>query len=376
MASPTQRRSPSTKDTPTGDAAAAAESVSSNVHARQAPLFDYLTGFHAVHLLAFGEETGAFRQLANAGAAGLNVDEFADRQGWVTGYARGFLEAAFALGVLDLASEAGVTPRSRYRLAPPWAELLADEGSPAYMGDTARLSALAAKDYGRFPDLHRTGKTFPWALHGEEFLRLTAASTRGLPELALGEAFPRLPELARRLQEGAYVLDIGCGAGWAIARLAEEFPKSRFVGVDAEPNAVEMAKTLLAFRHLHARAEARLVRGEELEYEAEFDVATMFLVLHSIPPKHRATALRHAHGALKRDGLLLVYEEALPETPNEYRGQRRFTVLDQWLEGTWGHEFLRPGELRALLEENGFRVERELALGRDCVFLARKVPVP
>lgn len=336
-------------------------------------LFDFTRGLHATHLLALGQETGALQQIGNAGAHGLSVPELADRTGWTPEYAQLFLEAAFALGILELASQAGVTPRARYRFAPHMAELLSDETRPLYMGSVPRYHALLAREYGRYAELFRTGKTFPYALHGEEFLRTAVTSTRALPARFLADVLPRLPPLRRRLETGAHVLDVGCGAGWALVRLAEEFPKCRLVGVDAEPNAIEMAKTLVAFRQLGARVEARLVRGEEIDYEAEFDVVTLFLVLRSIPPRQKAPALAHATRALKRGGHLLLLDEAYPDAPAAFRdpdGQRN--VLTQWIEGPWGHHLSTRVEHRALVAGAGLRVLQEIDAGPYYVVLAER----
>lgn len=339
----------------------------------QADLLRWIEGYHATHLIAFGQESGAFQRLAGAGDHGLNVAELAEHAGWFPDYARWFLEASFALGLVELASEAGVTPRSRYRLSEKAAALLTDEHSPYYLGDYARLATLVGQDAKRLPDLYRSGKTFPYALHGEEFLRSAVAATRALPAYFLTEILPRLPRLRKRLEEGAHVLDIGCGAGWTVVKLAEEFAKCRVVGIDSEPNAIEMAKSWIAMRQVTKRAEARLVRGEEIDYEAEFDVATFALVLHSIPPKQRGAALAHAHRALKRDGLLVVLDEAYPETPKEFRDPAaQLTVLSQWVEGTWGHRFGTRAEYRELLEQSGFRIVDEVSVGRYVTILASK----
>jgi ubiquinone/menaquinone biosynthesis C-methylase UbiE len=346
--------------------------VAPSPEARRAVL-DPVRGLHATHLLSFGLETGAFQQVANSGVHGINVTELAERAGWFPDYARWFLEAAFALGLLELTSEAGVTPRSRYRLTPAASALLVDEHSPDYAGEEPRLHLLAAQDYKKLPDLYRSGKTFPYSLHGEAFLRSAAAATRALPGAFLRDVLPRLPDLRKRLEEGANVLDVGCGAGWAIVRLAEEFPKCQVTGVDAEPNAIEMAKAWIVLRQLSRRVEARLVRGEELDYEAEFDLATLFLVLHTIPPKQRPAALDHARRALKREGWLLILDEAYPEDAEAFRTpEGQTTVLAQWLEGTWGHRYATRREYRELVESAGFRVRSEVAWGRHHVILAEK----
>lgn len=339
----------------------------------RARLEAHLEGFHAVHLLAFGIETGAFQRLANAGPHGLNVRELAEHAGWNEEYTRGFLEAAFGLGLLELSSEAGVTPRSRYRLAPGVGDAFVDERTADFAGELPRLQLLAAADFKRLPDLFRTGKTYPYGLHGEAFLRSAAAATRSLPDALLRDVLPLLPDLRDRLEAGAHVLDVGCGAGWAIAAVAEAFPKCQVLGVDAEPNAIEMAKSWIVMRQLSARAEARLVRGEELDYEAEFNLATLLLVVHTIPPNQRMAALARVHRALKKAGRLLVVEEALPGSTDAYRDPgRRLTLLQRWMESTWGHRFVTPMELRGLLAAAGFHVEHEVAWGRHRVLVAAK----
>lgn len=336
-------------------------------------ILGYLRGLHASHLLAFGEESGAFSHTRQFEPYGISVAELAERTGWNPEYTQFFLETAYALGILDLASEAGVTPRSRYRFGPHAAGLLADDTDRSYMGDAPRFHTLVAQDAKRLPELFRTGKTYPYALHGEDFLRSAAMVTRSLPHLFIETLLPRLPELAQRLEAGTHVLDVGCGAGWAVVQFAERFPKCRILGIDAEPNAIEMAKTLITMQQLTQRAEARLVRGEEIDYEAEFDVATFFLVLHAIPPKQKGTALAHAARALKRDGYLLVVDEAYPETPAEFRDPARGSaVLTQWLEAPWGHRLSTRSEHRALLEQAGLRVQREVDEGRYYAVLAQR----
>src|SRR5690606_13895227 len=53
---------------------------------------------------------------------------------------------------------------------------------------------------------------------------------------------PLVPDLAGRLEGGLDVLDVGCGSGFALVRLAERFPKSRFLGIDLCAEAVERGR--------------------------------------------------------------------------------------------------------------------------------------
>jgi SAM-dependent methyltransferase len=86
------------------------------------------------------------------------------------------------------------------------------------------------------------------------------------------QVLPLVPGLSDALARGIDVLDVGCGTGRALNRLAAEFPRSRFVGCDASAEAVEAG-------HAEARelalANVRFVRRDavELGRAAEFDLS-------------------------------------------------------------------------------------------------------
>lgn len=43
---------------------------------------------------------------------------------------------------------------------------------------------------------------------------------------------PAMPEVQRKLRNGADMADVGCGRGRALIRLAQAYPASRYVGYD------------------------------------------------------------------------------------------------------------------------------------------------
>jgi SAM-dependent methyltransferase len=53
---------------------------------------------------------------------------------------------------------------------------------------------------------------------------------------------PLVPGLTDRLAKGIRVLDVGCGRGRIMNRLAELHPQSRFVGMDLSPDAIGFAR--------------------------------------------------------------------------------------------------------------------------------------
>jgi trans-aconitate methyltransferase len=57
---------------------------------------------------------------------------------------------------------------------------------------------------------------------------------------------PLVPDIRKRLSRGIDVLDLGCGSGRIINRLAQLFPSSRFGGQDLSAEAVSAATRLIS----------------------------------------------------------------------------------------------------------------------------------
>jgi 2-polyprenyl-3-methyl-5-hydroxy-6-metoxy-1,4-benzoquinol methylase len=93
-------------------------------------------------------------------------------------------------------------------------------------------------------------------------------------------------------------LEIGCGTGFVLRRIAEDFPQ-------ASMTAVEYYEAALPFaRQRCPRATISQADITNLPFESEFDVVGCFDVLEHIPDD--LAALRNLKKALKPGGLLLV----------------------------------------------------------------------
>ena len=52
---------------------------------------------------------------------------------------------------------------------------------------------------------------------------------------------PAMPDVQAKLERGALVADVGCGRGGALIKMAQVFPKSRYVGYDVFQPSVDRA---------------------------------------------------------------------------------------------------------------------------------------
>ncbi len=131
------------------------------------------------------------------------VDTLASELGLYPKYVHFWCETACALELLDY------DPAVGYRLAPFMNELLGQSEATYYLGRFPDAHLLAARDYAHYPELFRTGGIYPYQQHDEPFFRGVAEALRTLPRMFLDAVVPKLPDLQKRLEAGATILDVG-----------------------------------------------------------------------------------------------------------------------------------------------------------------------
>jgi 2-polyprenyl-3-methyl-5-hydroxy-6-metoxy-1,4-benzoquinol methylase len=119
---------------------------------------------------------------------------------------------------------------------------------------------------------------------------------------------PLVPGLAERLGAGLRVLDVGCGRGRILHRLAQLFPASRFTGIDLSEEAIAYAREEAARLGL-SNVQFVIADLSDFDITAEpgvFDCVTTFDAVHD--QARPLSVLRGIHRTLKPDGIYLMQD--------------------------------------------------------------------
>jgi SAM-dependent methyltransferase len=328
-------------------------------------LYDLIAGYHATQLIEIARELGVWEALTSS--PGLTSEGLATGIGTDRFYTDVLCRTAFSFGLLERQG-------AGWRMAPHFDQILGEPGSSFYLARAARVHMVVGEDYRDYVRHFRAGTIRSYQEHDEVFVREVAEALKTLPRIFVDVVLPRLPGLNTRLQEGGRLLDVGCGGGWALVQIAEQFPATSCVGIDVEPYSIELARQLIAERELTDRCQARVQRVDELDEDESYDLATSFLVVHEIAPEAKPTAFAAVARALKPGGSFLVFDEAYPETDAALQTMpARFAALAQWYEVTWGNVVDTRTRLHALCKGAGLQVTEETTFSRFTILVAEKV---
>jgi SAM-dependent methyltransferase len=320
-------------------------------------------------MASVGHRTGLFdamRELPPSTSA-----EIAARTGLNERYVREWLGAMTTGGVVVVDPDT-----ARFSLPAEHAAVLTRAAAADNMAVFAQYIGLLGAVEDDIVQCFRVGGGVPY----ERFPRFheVMAEDSGQSVLSSLEShvLPLVPGLTDRLARGLAVLDAGCGRGRILTRLAELYPKSRFVGIDLSADAIA-----------HARTQATAARLKNLEFvvadlgtyertaEPEsFDLVTTFDAVHD--QARPLALLRGIHRALKPDGLYLMQDIAgsshVHKNLDHPLGPLLYTIscmhcmtvsLAQGGEGLgamWGEE-----KTREYLQKAGFRSVETHRLAHD-----------
>ena len=168
-----------------------------------------------------------------------------------------------------------------------------------------------------------------------------------------------LIEDKEKLQNGADVLEVGCGYGFNLEIWASKYRKAKFVGIDIDPNGIKHAKILVEGYNWSDRVIVHEIPLEQYIQiiDKKFDFIILNQVLHEMVPdkNYRLGALRNIYNLLKDDGLLIVGESMIPDIFAPKKEFQLYDIMHKWLEVSFGAYFYDENEFTQLIKSARFK---------------------
>lgn len=196
----------------------------------------------------------------------------------------------------------------------------------------------------------------------------------------------RLDRIVAYIGDAGKILDVGCGNGRLAERLDREGKRARYVGVDASPQMITLARVRQT-RLRHVTADFILANITQPNWSAPlahetFDIAIALAVLHHIPSfALRARVLGDLRTLLAPGARLVLTNWAFDRNERQRkrivawslvgvdeRALEPGDALLMWQRGGMGYRYchlITPDEMQRLAEQSGFHVVKQYYADAD-----------
>jgi ubiquinone/menaquinone biosynthesis C-methylase UbiE len=252
-------------------------------------------------MASIGHRTGLFD--AMNGLPPATSDAIAEKAGLNERYVREWLGAMVTGGVVEFDPATG-----KYLLPAEHAAYLTRAAAADNMAVFTQYIAVMGGVEDGIVECFFKGGGVPY----EKFPRfhdvMAEDSGQSVLSSLSSHVLPLIPGLTDRLAGGIRVLDVGCGSGRIVNRLAELYPKSRFTGIDLSPEAIGKARDESSRKGLRNTEfiVQDLTGFDETAKPEEYDLVTTFDAVHD--QARPLEVLKGIHRALKADGWYLMQD--------------------------------------------------------------------
>jgi 2-polyprenyl-3-methyl-5-hydroxy-6-metoxy-1,4-benzoquinol methylase len=265
-----------------------------------------LSGGMTALMCGLGDKLGLFKALAERPATS---EELAHRTKVSERYAREWLNGMAAAGYVVRDGD------RRFALTPEQKAILAAEGTPTFFGGAYQELTGILKRYDSIVGAFRNGGGVkPEDYDSDFWAGLERFTNVWFENHLVQDWLPLLPEVRAKLEKGASVADVGCGAGRAVVKLAEAYPKSLYTGFDV--HGPSLARAATAAKAAGVGSKARFEQADAAKgLPGKYDVVTMFDVLHDMADP--AGALLNIRMSLNPGGSLVLLEINTADNPED-----------------------------------------------------------
>ena len=316
------------------------------MQAQAGKILTQVAGYVGVKAMEMGLRHGLFQEIANH-AQGISASDLATRMNMDPLYTEVWCRSAYASDVLELSGA------DTFVLAPHMETLLLDESSPAYVGGLPTIM-VQPEFMDRFADNLPTGERIWWDQCGPGLIQGVSRTARPFYARLIPGGFSQVPGLVDRLGQNARVMDLACGAGVGLIRMANTYPNITLVGVDGDAYSLGLTQDTINEAGLQDRISLVQSTFEDLDVNEEYDVVIINVSMHECRDIEKVT--QNIYRALKPDGYFVISDFPFPETTEACRTvPARIMCGIQFFEAMIDDQLMPTQAFIDLLNKHGFR---------------------
>jgi 2-polyprenyl-3-methyl-5-hydroxy-6-metoxy-1,4-benzoquinol methylase len=252
-------------------------------------------------MMSIGHRTGLFDVMS--GMPPSSSREIAAAAGLHERYVREWLGAMVTGRVVETHADTG-----RFSLPAEHAASLTRSAGAGNMTVVAQYFAVLGGVEDEIVACFKQGGGVPYTKFPRFHEVMAEDSEQSVLSSLESRVLPLVPGVADQLARGIRVLDVGCGRGRIINRLAKLYPASEFVGMDLSEEATTYARKEAAAQGL---TNVEFVERDVSDFDrsaepAAYDFITTFDAVHD--QAQPLSVLRGIHRALRPDGVYLMQD--------------------------------------------------------------------
>lgn len=251
-------------------------------------------------MVSIGHRSGLFDVMADLDWT--NSEELAGKAGLNERYVREWLGAMATGGIIKVSKE------DEYQLPPDHARFLTRKGGKENIAVFAQYISVLGDVEDDVLNCFYNGGGVPYNKFPRFHQVMAEDSGQSVLEALEDDILPLMPGLIEKLTSGINVLDVGCGRGRALIKMAKLFPESSFHGIDLSDEAVDWARNEaknydLANVHFEVRDASNFDQTAERD---TYDFVTTFDAIHD--QAKPLAVLKGIYRTLKPGGLYLMQD--------------------------------------------------------------------
>ena len=323
-----------------------AKTPQEEVQAQAGKILGQVAGYVGVRTIDIGLRRGILAEIGKH-PDGIGTDDLASKLGMHAFYIEVWCQSAYAAEWIDLSTV------GKYSLAPHMDKLLLDNVFP---GDVGGLPAvlLSKEMFGSFDDNLESGDPLWWDKCSPEFIKGVMNTGRAFYNRLIPNGVAKIAGLEDKLNAGARVLELASGSGFGLVKMASQYPKSTFVGLDGDAFSLGLAKEAVEAAGVADRVSFVKSWFEDIDHDSEFDVCVISISMHECRDIDKVTT--NVLRALKPDGVFVISDFPFPETTEGTRTvPARVMCGIQFFEALIEDQLLPTKAYVDLLGKHGFR---------------------